>query len=115
MTNLNQCFDSYPDKRDYDFNDFIKELVRWDWYERPYNELTVQNQWQTWACSRFWLTHLSNWQNIVEYLKEWEIYKQRDAMEIWNESNQFFMSNKKLQMLSYQPILGIPAKILNIL
>jgi len=80
MTNLNQCFDSYPDKRDYDFNDFIKELVRWDWFERPYNELTVQNQWQTSACSRFWLTHLSNWQNIVEYLRQWETYKQRDAL-----------------------------------
>ena len=84
---ISSCDDS-PDDRDYLFSEYI------DWYaewlkekERPYNDIEIFNQWSVPACTRYAITHINNWQNILEYHDNWQNYDQIDPMDIWNGWN----------------------------
>lgn len=70
-----------PDKRDYDF----EEYAAWVGQVRPRHELTVYDQWQTPACTRFALGHIVNGNNINEYHDNGIYYKQVNPIEWWNK------------------------------
>lgn len=79
------CID-VPDSRDFKFDDFLDFAEGWTdkVTKRPYDKLTVQDQWQIWACTDFACGHLSNANNINEYINNGYEYDQVDLMNFWN-------------------------------
>ena len=75
-----------------DEKDFLYEELFW-WVEAelvkpfPKDKLIIQNQWISqdtqMACGCFWLTHISNAQNIIEYDNFWKEYNQLQARDLW--------------------------------
>ena len=84
--NIFLCED-IPDKRDYLFSEYINGYAEWKSSKRPHKDVTVYNQGKTPACTRYAITHISNWQNINEYKNRWETYNQINPMDIWNKWN----------------------------
>lgn len=75
-----------PEKRDYPFQDYdefarSEEKVQ----KRPKDELKVQNQWWTPACTMYWATHIVNAMNIIEDKKLGLDRKQVDPADLWNQ------------------------------
>ena len=82
----NLCLDT-PDSRDYSAEDYQEVAMGIEWKKRPEDKVEVQNQGKEWACTRFWLTHVNNGQNIIEYEANWSEYTQIKAIDVWNRSN----------------------------
>lgn len=81
----NNCTDS-TDKRNYLFEDYAKEFAEWEKINsRPYKEIILRDQWQTPRCTRYALTHISNWQNIREYEANWLKYTQLNPDSVWDK------------------------------
>lgn len=70
-----------PDKRDYNFEDY----AAWEELARPRHQVTVYDQWNTPACTRFALGHIVNGNNLNEYKNNWQEYKQVNPIEYWNK------------------------------
>jgi len=83
------CLD-VPDIRDYPFIDYITkrenyiESVAVD-KTRPYHAITIQDQWNIWACTFYSPTIINNGQNINEYSQNWQIYTQINPLTLWNQ------------------------------
>lgn len=77
-----------PDSRDYPFEEFLafKEFAQGNpipiWME---DVVKIQNQWSVWACTRFWMTHISNGYNCYERQQNGKVYDQLDAMTEWEK------------------------------
>lgn len=78
-----------PDTNDYIFEDLFWATETPDLKSFPKEELMVQNQKlfsdTQMACWCFWLTHISNAQNILEFWKIWKSYNQVVARDLWLE------------------------------
>lgn len=74
------------DKKAYPFSDF-DEYFEWETKTFPIDKVIMFDQKNTWACTRYAATLISNWQNINERTKNWKQYNQIDPLVIWNRSN----------------------------
>lgn len=70
----NDCIDT-PDIRDYPYEQYKEEFAQWE-TRRPYKKITLFNQWLKPYCTRYWLRHIINAQNINEYIDNWLEYIQ---------------------------------------
>ena len=82
----NLCID-VPSSNDYDAWEFQEMAMGTDVIKFPQDKVIVWDQWNVWACTRFWLTHLNNGQNVLEYERNWQEYKQLNPMDERNKSN----------------------------
>lgn len=73
---INWCIDE-PDERDYLFEEVFGDIEPKK-VEYPIKDLIIRDQSWTGACTRYWLGHICNAQNILE---RWKNYKQIDPRQ----------------------------------
>jgi hypothetical protein len=76
-----------PDSRNYQFSEYIKEFAEWWEKQRPYVDIKLFDQWFTSYCTRYALAHINSAQNFIEYKENWQIYEQKDPLDLWNKGN----------------------------
>lgn len=82
---LDAAYDE-PSRYDYLWSDYVE----WEWEKKKFCEwytLKVRNQnankdTLTW-CSAYWLTYIYNWNQLMEFGKEWIEFEQDDPRRKW--------------------------------
>ena len=79
LKQLNAVYDC-PDERDFLWEEYAEWL--WDKVKFPWRQLKVRNQYSQWdtykACSCYWLTVVFNWNQIIEFNKQWIEFEQEN-------------------------------------
>lgn len=77
-----------PDSRDYNFETYMNDFAEGDkLVARPYSEIILRDQKTKPYCTRYWLTHVVNGENINEYNSMWLKYKQENPDVYWDRWN----------------------------
>ena len=77
-----------PSQRDYTFSEYLSfknndnETANWEFGIRP-SQTKIWNQGNTAACTCYSLTHIYNWENILEDETIWVSREQQDPMVLW--------------------------------
>lgn len=84
---INYAYD-IPSNKDYSFDEFFtkdyKNEDKWANSKRP-SSVKIWNQGNTPACTCYSLTHVVNWNNVVEDMRLWEHREQVDPIIYWNQ------------------------------